>query len=522
MRTLSEVLTEAQAPRTHAAQRESARRAGRGFLSITGSKVYFLVAGTAAQLLLPRLLGSPEAFGLYSAAISFVSILNNVLIGASVQVVSKRVSEAPTQSDYTLRKALVLQLSVGLLLSGAMFLSAETLAEDLLKDPLLTPLFRLSSSIVLAYALYTAFVGTLNGRQHFLTQARFDMGYTTLRTLGMVGAAALGFGALGVFCGFALASWSVLVIAAYVVGLGRHSPSSDSMDWLRFMAPLWLYQLCLNLILQVDITLLKGSVATLLRAHETAAIAADTASRFAGFYRAAETFAFVPYQLIMAVVLVIFPMVSEAVALGDESAASRYVRTALRFSLLVLLALAAPMAGAARGVMRLVYPAAYAQGAEALAILVLAMVCFALFVLAATIMTGAGKPGLAASVGVVAVGVVVAGNIGFVRYVGVGEYTLGAAALGTGSGTLVALCAMGYAVYHRFGAFIPVLTVLRATLAGAVAFAVSRQLTDTSVIHTMIALTLGASIYALLLVLLRELTSQDLGSIRDLLRRKRA
>jgi len=471
---------------------------------------------------LPPLLGSPAAFGLFSAALSFVSILNNVLIGASVQVVSKRVSEAPERAGSTLRQALEVQLTLGLLLSGALFGSAPLLASKVLLDPLLTPLFRLSAAIVLAYALYTAFVGTLNGRQDFLTQARFDMGYTTLRTLGMVGAAALGFGALGVFYGFALASWSVLVLAACVVGLGQRGERAPVSSWLRFMAPLWLYQLCLNLMMQIDITLLKRTVAAILQADgANFTAAAETASRYVGFYRAAETFAFVPYQLILAVALVIFPMVSEALSLGDEAAAARYIRTALRFSLLFLLLLAAPMAGAARGVLRLVYPAAYAQGAGALAVLVLAMVFFALFVLGSTIMTGAGKPSLAAGVALVAVAVLVTSNISLVRYVGVGEHTLMAAALGTSAGTFVAMIAIGYTVHARFGAFIPATTVLRVLIAAVVAFCVSRALLGSSALRTLLALAGGAAAYASTLFILRELTRDDLAVVARLTQRKR-
>src|SRR3954471_21477672 len=59
---------------------KEARHAGRGVLSIAGAKLYFIVTGYAVQLLLPRFLGTPEAFGLFSTAMNVVSILNNVLI----------------------------------------------------------------------------------------------------------------------------------------------------------------------------------------------------------------------------------------------------------------------------------------------------------------------------------------------------------------------------------------------------------------------------------------------------------
>jgi stage V sporulation protein B len=491
-----------------------ARRAGRGVLFITGSKLYFLVAGYAVQLKLPGLLGSPEAFGLYAAALSFVSILNNVMVNATIQVVSKRVSADPPRAPSTLRQALELQLGLGVILAALLFGGAPILARSVLLDPLLTPLFRLGALIVLAYSLYSAPIGALNGQQNFLGQARFDATYTTLRTIGILGAAALGFGAVGAFAGFAAASLGVLTIALLVVGVGRADGRTPLAGWFSFMAPLWLYQFCVSMIMQVDVMLLKRSVAALARADGLQlTAAADLASRYVGFYRAAQTFAFVPYQLIISVSFVVFPMVAQALSLGDESAARRYIASALRFSLLVLLAVAAPIAGAASGVMHLVYPSAYASGAPALAILALAMVFFALFTIGATIMTGAGRPGLAAIVAVVAVVAVIAGNLGLVQLAGIGARTLPAAALGTCIGTLIALAAVGCAVYARFRTFIRPLTGLRASAAAAASFAVASLLPGQSRLATLLALVLAGATYLIVLTLFGELTRNDIAPL---------
>ncbi len=500
---------------------ESTRRAGRGVLSITGSKLYFIVAGYAVQLLLPRLLGSPEAFGLFSAAMSFVSIVNNVLIAATIQVVSKRVSENVERGPQALRQALELQLLVGVVLGGLLAVSADPLARSVMLDPQLAPLFRLSAVVVVSYALYAALIGALNGRQDFVRQAAFDASYTTLRTTGMLGAALLGFGAVGAFAGFSLAAVGVLLVALFFVGTGKAGERMPWRAWLSFMAPLWLYQLCVNLILQVDVTLLKRSVAELaIASGSTAAPAAELASRYVGFYRAAQTFAFVPYQLILSVAFVIFPMISEAVSLGDEAATRRYIQGAMRFSLLVLMALAAPIAGASAGVMRIVYPGDYLAGSQALALLSAGMVCFALFVIASTIMSGAGRPGLSAAVALVAVGLVVGCNLGFVHYVGVGEHTLLAAAAGTSVGTVFALMAMGTAVYLRFRAFIAPATVARVLVAAAAAFAAAHALEAGSKLTSIVALAGGGVVYLIALFAVRELGKTELQAVLRVVRRK--
>jgi stage V sporulation protein B len=517
-------VTPAAADDAHAAQAASldgVRRAGRGILSMSGSKLYFVVAGYAVQLFIPRLLGSPEAFGVFSTAMSLVSILNNVLIAATIQVVSKRVSEDSDQAPQRLREALVLQSVVGLSVAGLLALGARPLASEFLLDPQLAPLLRLCAVVVVSYALYAALIGALNGSQNFLAQAKFDITYTTLRSGGMLAAAALGLGAVGAFGGFALAAVLVLVAALSVVGVGRAGGAYAWRAWLSLMAPLWLYQLCLNVVLQIDTSLLKRTVAELaIDSGTSATAAANLASRYVGFYRAAQTFAFVPYQLILSVAFVIFPMVSEATSLGREDQARRYIQGALRFSLLVLLALAAPIAGAAESVLRLVYPNEYLAGAPALTVLSIGMVCFALFVIASTIMSGAGRPGLAAMVASVAVVVVVAGNLVLVRWAGLGERTLLAAASGTSLGTSLALAAMATAVYARFRAFIPLASIMRCSVAAAAGFSTARLVPASSKLFSLVALASGALTYALALVATRELGPADLEAVKRVLFRR--
>ena len=502
------------------AAEKSARSAGRGVLSITGAKLYFIAAGYALQLLLPRLLGSPETFGLFSSAMNVVSILNNVLIAATVQTVSKHVSEDLPHAGATLRQGLLLQLAVGSVLGGGLWALSPWLAGRVLLDPLLGPLISASALVVFCYALYAALIGSLNGRQRFAQQATLDAIFTTLRTLCMLGAAALGFGALGVLLGFGSAALGVLLLALLIVGNGARGQQIAWKRWLSFMAPLWLYQLCLNLTLQVDLSVLKGSIAALGRdAGMLAAAAADMASRMAGFYRAAQTFAFVPYQLILSVSFVVFPMVSQAVSAGDHAASQRYIRTAMRFSLIVLLAIAAPVSGAASSVMRIAYGSAYLAGSSALAVLSLGVVCFALFVIGATAISGAGRPALPAAIAALTVGVVVGCDLLLIRFVGVGEHTLMAAAAGTSLGMAFALVAIAIAVHMRFGAFIAPSSALRVLFAGGIGWLAAHAVQSHSALFALLALVTGGLSYLAALIATRELGSADLQMLKKIVRR---
>ena len=489
-------------------------------LSITGAKLYFIVAGYAVQLLLPRLLGTPEAFGLYSVAMNVVSILNNVLVAATVQSVSKHVSEDLAHAGTTLRQGLLLQLAIGGSLALLLFGFARPLAEQVLLDPLLSPLIQASSVVVFCYAAYAALIGALNGQQRFTRQAALDATYTTLRTVLILGAAALGYGAFGAMVGFAGAALGVLVVALFYVGGGAPGRWISWRKWFLFLGPLWVYQLCLSLTLQIDLSVIKSVTASMaLDGGATPEAAAETASRLTGFYRAAQTFAFVPYQVILSVAFVVFPMVSRAVSIGDHEASRRYIGNALRFSLLVLLAIAAPVSGAAAGVMRLAYPDAYLEGSGALAVLALGTVCFAMFAISATILSGAGRPGLPAFIALVAVIVVVGGNLTFLMMAGVSEHRLIAAASGTSLGMAVALVAVAIAVYARFGIFVAWRSALRIVGSGVLAWMAAHAVPSTSAPLALLALITGGLVFVVGLVLSRELGDSDYAALRKIARR---
>jgi len=412
----------------------------------------------------------------------------------------------------------------------ALFLLAPFIAGTVKLNPAQAPLYRTAAVVVIAYALYAAIVGALNGRQRFAAQARLDMTFSTLRSGLILGAAALGFGALGAFAGFASAAAIIFAIAFVVTrradglraeGAGLHSPWGT---WFAFMAPLWLYQACLNGILQVDVSILsRTAIEASLAAGTAAEEAARVGDRLGGFYRAAQTFAFVPYQLILSVTFVVFPLVAKATSGGDREAARATIRRALRFSLLVLLAFAAPMAGAAEGVIRLAYTAEYLPAAEALRVLVIGLVPFALFVIAATAVSGAGRPFVSAVIAGVALAVLVVAVRGLIALSGPGEGALVASALGTSIGAFVALVAIGLVSLRQFGAFIPPISVLRGLAAAAVAAGVAHAIPHGGKLMSLVALAAGFFAFGLTLVALREISPDELRAARDaLLRRKRS
>jgi stage V sporulation protein B len=365
-------------------------------------------------------------------------------------------------------------------------------------------------------------VGFLNGRHRFQHQAGLDATFSTFRTIGILGGAALlGWGALAPIGGFTAAAMLITVVAMVLVGVGARGGEAPWRRWVAFMAPLWLYHAVLNGILQLDVQVLAKTVAELAVATgESERAANEIANTQVGFYRAAQTFAFVPYQLLLSMTFIVFPMVSRATSSGDEADARRTIRGAMRFSFLALLSVAAPLAGAADGVMRIAYPEEYLAGAPALRVLSLGIVAFSLFVIAGTILTSAGRPMLTALIAAVGLVVTVAGNYLLVSRVGIGEDTLGAAALGTSLGMGAVFLMAGAAVLTRFKTLLPPASALRGILAGAAAFTVAELVPDHTRLLAVAALASGFGTYLILLFLLREVRPSDLAAARQIVGRK--
>ena len=502
----------------------------RGFVAIAGAKVWFVVTGYAVHFALPRIFGSVEAFGRYSTAMSFASILNNVLIATTILTVSRFISTRSDPPGQTLRKGLWFQSVLGAVLAVAVLTLADPLAQTVFRDASVAPLLRWVSWVVFAYALYAALVGSLNGQQRFGFQAGLDASFSTIRAALIIGGAAF-FGSMlgesgpsesGAMLGFAAAASTILLVALAAVGTGSRGSQLSTREWLAFLLPVASYQLFLNGILLSDVLVLKGTVADMAATSgQSDEAAASAASTYVGYYSAAQKFALVPYQLLLSMTFVVFPAISRATKTDDRAAATNYLRSAIRASLILVVAVAAPIAGAAQGLMNLAFPPEYVAGAPALEILVLGAAGFALFVITAAVHSGAGRPMVAAQVAGVGLVAVVFLNVSFVQYVGLGPDIPVAAATATTTAMLLALALSAARIYRHYGSVFRFAQVGRTAVAGVVGYAAAHAVPADPAIAAAPALVVGTLAYLATLFLLRELRRDDLSVVIGLLRKRR-
>jgi len=522
----------------------TARTVGRGFLFILAAKLYFLLTGFAVQFSLPRLflataqklLAAGEVVGLsaarvaegmygdYGVATRTVSWINNTVVQGTIQAVSKYVAEDDRRAEAVRATGLRLQAVVGAVLAATYFLGSGLLA-TLLSDPRLAKYFRITAVIILAYSLYAVFIGYLNGRKRFRAQATFDVSFSTIKTFSMLSLAFLGYGVAEVLGAFAGAAIAICLAAFLVVGV-RVPAGSPPFRWrqlVRGMALVIVYFILFNGLLTADVLVLKGLAGRFV--GEAGARAAELSSALVGIYNGVLNVALLPYQAVLAVAFVVFPLISKSTFDQDRAATQRYIEGTLRYALLFVGGVAVLLLAAPEKLLALINPS-FAVGAPALRIYLVGEVFFALFAIANTIIIASGRMGAAA---VLAAGTlltdVLANLLVVPHFLRLQGDALDPGALQAAAGATAPVFALGFVaaswyLWRRFGAR-PRLGLFGKVLAliGVLSLA-SAQLSTPSLPVALLLIAGSGAAYLAGLLLLRELGAADLARLRLVLGRR--
>jgi O-antigen/teichoic acid export membrane protein len=492
--------------------------AGRGLVFITIAKLWFMVAGYVVQFALPRALGSPARYGVWIVVLSVLSPVNNVMVQATIQGVSKFSAEIEERQGAVVRAALRLQTFLGGGVALALFLLAPVIAW-FEHDATLTPYLQLATGVALAYGFYAVFVGAANGRKEFQKQAGLDMTYSTLRTIFVVGAAAATHSALAALGGFVSAAGVVLVVSIFVVGLGKRSTQTfDTGLLFRFFSGVAVYLLIVNLLMFTDGLLLKR-VATEWAQARGLADPSAYANEQAGFYGAVQNVARIPYQLILAVTYVIFPLISKSTFDNDVEKTRGYVRNTMRYSMVVAALIAAVLAARPESTMRLFYKPEYAVGAHALGALVAGYVAFSLFNIAGTIINGSGRTLPTTVIGMITLAATVAAEwIGIRVALDHGRDPLFFAAITTAATMALGLLLSAGYLWRTFGAALPLASLARVAVAYAAAlgtgWAWNRAGLMPGKVGTLVACSAVGIVYLVVCVATGELRPAELKRLR--------
>jgi stage V sporulation protein B len=512
---------------------DAARTAGRGGVAVLGAKVFFLVVGFVQQPLLRLAVGLND-FGALAQALVVANTVNNVVIASGTQGVSRVVAEAQDHQDQALRAALRVHLPLALIVAAGMAALAPAYARFERAQDVIPPLLVLAG-VALLYGLYAPLIGCLNGSSRFGRQAGLDVTFATLRTLGLIGA---GYafvkqgrsGVLGTTVGWVMAAACIVPLAARSTGLGKslsHGQSRPAQvptarSYLMMLGPIAGAQLCTNLLMQIDIALLGRFLSErALSAGLAPDARREAVKQWLAIYKECQTFAFLPYQLLFSITLVLFPMLARARADNDHGAVRAYVARGARLAAIFCGLFVGVIVAIPQSMLSLAYgPADAARGAEVLRAMALAQAAFAMLAIATTVLTSLGRERTAAMLTLAAVFAVGGACAVWVPEAQLGHEQLVRSAQASGCALVATLVVAAWIVRGHTGAFVPAATALRTGLAlglcgllGLVMPRVGRLLTP------LLAIVVGIA-YIAVLVVTREIGAADLAMVKSLASRK--
>lgn len=505
-----------------APREDAARTAGRGGLALFAAKGMFILYGFGQQILLQHLLG-PAGYGEVALVNASVSVVNNVTVAASIQGVSRTVAAAPPgEADRMYRRALGYHAVIAAVVAGGFAAATGPLAGVLHAEHVLGPM-RMVSLVVLLYGLYAPIVGALNGRRRFVDQGGLDIAYGALRTGGIVAGVLLlsragGSGAMGFALGTAGAAALIVPAALWRAGTGKPGGKDPALaKYLRFLGPVVVAQGCLNLLLRTDFFLLRYF------AGEAAHVAGEpqsAADGLLGVYQGAQLYSFLPYQVLMAITFILFPMLAGAHAAGDREAIRTYTRAGMRLALVLTGLVCGTVAALPAHVLRMASPEAIWQnGAEALRILALGMGTLSVLGIGSAVLTSLKREVTAALLTLTAVALVAIGCSGALAAAPLGNGMLVRAAVATSAALGAAMVLGGLLVRRAAGGFVPVLTAVRVPVGIAAAMAAGWKMPWLGKVAVVPQAAAIAAVYVVALVLTGELGRADLAVVGRVLGR---
>jgi O-antigen/teichoic acid export membrane protein len=450
-----------------------------------------MVAGYLIVIVLARGLG-PHVYGIYG-------IILSILIGVELigrlgipQALAKLIPENDAQAAQLEQTALTLTLMVSGVIFGLFWLSAPSIAESL-QIPEGTALLRLAAIDIPFYGMYFTCDEILGGRRRFGAAALGSLIYAGAKALGVVLLYWWGLSISGALLVNIIASIAALLFLARHVSLRAIIPERACMAMiLRLALPMALFSLGMQGLLSLDLWALRM-------------LGRKLADETTGWYVAAVNVAKLPTVISFVMMGVLIPVMSRALSQGNIALARRHVHGAVRFLCVVLLPICVLCALSAESIMAFLYSNRYAEGAVFLRILVFGFgLSYTFLVSFCAMLIASGVPLIAATITLVLIPLeVLLQGLVIPSYGGVG-----AAAVATLAMTVGAITA-GFFVYRKMGALIAPPVLPNVTLALACMTGVGTLLVPTG--PTLIIGNFGLlALYALVLILLGELTREDL------------
>ena len=466
-------------------------RTARGVLQGAAGRMAFFAFGYLATIILARGLG-PVDYGIYGVIISVLVCIEQVARFTIAPATAKLIPQQSEKSLAVEQTALFLNFSLFILLFVLLWCAAPLLADLFELRNGGATLFRIAALDLPLFGMYAGYRGVLQGHREFLSITFADVLYSGTKLAAVFVLLALWVSVPGALFVNVLGSIGALLFVMSRISIKILQPTCKLIrPLLRFALPLGLYMLALQIVGNLDLWFLK----VLTPHYESTTI---------GFYVAARSVAIVPGVILLVVSDVLLPSLSLAFARNDTELSRHYLQGGVRFLSIMVLPIALLFMLTAEEIMVLLYSNSYREGGEFIRILIFYSLSLAFIDLFASAINAHDEPYLSAAILLGVIPTAVFLNIFLIVPYG----AVGAAYASALTGFLGAVT-LGVLVYKRFGSLIRFRTLLNALVAVLLMAGIASQLPVRGPILVISYLVCVAT-YVLALVLLREVTLQDL------------
>jgi len=468
---------------------------GKGTIYMMVTNVIFLISGYAIHFGLGRYLG-PELYGTFGVIIALLYINETLLLRGMPEAVSKFTSEDEESASSIKNKALEIQ-TVFSLLVFIFLVSLAPIIGDKLNDSSLVKYIRLLAFILPVAALYSIYMGHLNGVRAFGKQAKTRIVYSLTKVFAVFTLVFIGLKINGAILGYLIAFLIGMVVAKrYCVFKTVTKSDFEASKFVKFAVPLIIYSIGFVLLMNIDLLFVKAMVV-------------DNAKT--GFYTSATALARTPYFIFLALSAALLPSISKSTANNDLKLTNKYINQSLRYLLLLLIPGALLVSATSKNLVSLVYTVRYINAASSLSILIFGLTFLSVFVILATIITASGKPKVSMIIALMLVPIDIVLNLTLIP-----TYELKGAALATTITAFIGLIIAASYVFKRFGTLMSPISFVRISGASLIIYfvAISYSFSGVLLVANYIFLF---SIYLGLLWVSREINKEDIEVVKNMI-----
>jgi len=461
------------------------------------TQIVFLASGYIIHFGLGRYLG-PELYGTFGLVLSFVSIYQVLMHSGTTNAVSKYVAENEKLAGSIKNKALKFQGFFSLIVAAFMIVVAPSIA-NLLKDATLANYIRFTAIFVPVFALYSVYMGLLNGTRAFGKQAKISIIHSITKVLVVFILVFLGFKIYGAISGY-LVAVIVALIVAYRYWKPKESKASGdfkAVKIIKFAAPVILFSVIFTLIMSLDLFFVK---AILKEKVQT------------GFYTSAAALSKVPYFIFLALSDTLFPSIAKSTSdKGSAKLTQKYISQSLRYALILLIPSTFIISATSGDLISLVYTDTYLVASFPLSILIFGLAFLCLFILLTTVITASGKPKVSLMIALALLIISIVSNRILVPIYGLSGAAMATAITGI-LGTLIA----GVYVYSHFRTLTSPYSLFRIITGSLIVYLIARIFPVSGIL--LVAYYVGLFfLYFALLFIFREIKRKDIQLIKDII-----